>query len=141
MDALRTRVATLEADFRNHVNTTRQREWERDRQVNEALAALRADFQVQAGRMHEDNMRRFDEIHEDGREMSDTVKAMATALQQLMQTKHRFEGGLSVLQSFAVFLRSGVGKLWLWLMGLGWVFTQVTPEKLDMLYVWLFGSK
>ena len=106
---------------------------DRQSEVTNSIDVMRQEFSAQTQRMHKEN-------REDMIEFRAGLKVINSSLDELLITKARFEGGTSVARGVLSTLRSPLGKMWLWIVGLGWLVTQVTAEKLERLRLWLVGS-
>ena len=106
---------------------------DRQSEVTNSIDVMRQEFSAQTQRMHKEN-------REDMMEFRAGLKVINASLDELLISKARFEGGTSVVRGVVNAFRSPFGKMWLWIVGLGWLFTQVTVEKLERLRIWLFGS-
>ena len=106
---------------------------DRQSEVTHSIDVMRQEFAAQTQRMHKEN-------REDMTEFRASMKTINASLDELLISKARFEGGTSVVRGVVNAFRSPFGKMWLWIVGLGWLFTQVTVEKLERLRSWLFGS-
>ena len=105
---------------------------DRQSEVTNSIDVMRQEFSAQTQRMHKEN-------REDMIGFRAGLKVINASLDELLISKARFEGGAGVVRGILGAVRSPFGRLWLWMVGLAWMFTQVTAEKLERLRVWLVG--
>ena len=113
---------------------------DRQSEVTNSIDVMRQEFSAQTQRMHKENREDMTGQREDMKEFRATLKVINASLDELLLSKARFDGGTSVARGVLSALRSPLGKMWLWIVGLGWLVTQVTAEKVERLRLWLIGS-
>ena len=134
---LRARVDRLETDLRASIATTHERYSEMNRAIQAVHERLSAEFH----QAHSDNLLRFSDVRASTDEVKATLKVMSASLDALLINHARIEGGTNVTRGVWMVLRSPFGKFWVWMIGIGWIASQLTYERLEMIRVWLFGSR